>query len=256
MRALAMTGMDTAAWISWIFVGSAIRATPPWRRMSAGTRSSAITATAPASSAMIACSALTTSMMTPPLSISASPLLTSSVPRSTVTPSKYPWYLPCRQRRFVRRSVPARHHGPVEAPGRRPGPFPGRPRGVGVVEQPDQGFGQGMGVAGRDHAAASVQYRAEGGQVAGHDRAPGRHRLGHDDAEALAARVGSGEDTRGGQQPPLLTVVDPAPEGDAGKAGRPLRADHHHFGVGKPGPNQRPGPQQNVEALAGLVSSE
>src|SRR5690606_3889941 len=50
-----------------------IRATPPSRRMSAGTRSSAITATAPASSAILAWSGVTTSMMTPPLSICASP---------------------------------------------------------------------------------------------------------------------------------------------------------------------------------------
>ena len=46
-----------------------MRATPPAARMSAGTRSSAITATAPASSAILACSGVTTSMMTPPLSI-------------------------------------------------------------------------------------------------------------------------------------------------------------------------------------------
>ena len=57
-----------------------MRATPPWARMSAGTRSSAMTATAPASSAIFACSASTTSMITPPFSISASPLLTRIVP--------------------------------------------------------------------------------------------------------------------------------------------------------------------------------
>lgn len=48
--------------------------------MSAGTRSSAITATAPASSAILACSGVTTSMMTPPFSISAMPRLTRVVP--------------------------------------------------------------------------------------------------------------------------------------------------------------------------------
>src|SRR6476619_5937390 len=48
--------------------------------MSAGTRSNAITATAPASSAMRAWSAVTTSMITPPLSISAMPRLTRAVP--------------------------------------------------------------------------------------------------------------------------------------------------------------------------------
>jgi len=42
-----------------------MRATPPSRRMSDGTRSRAMTATAPESSAIFACSGLTTSMMTP-----------------------------------------------------------------------------------------------------------------------------------------------------------------------------------------------
>src|SRR5579859_2603432 len=70
-----ITGMDTAAMISRIFLGDAIRATPPSARICAGTRSSAITDTAPAFSAMMACSALVTSMMTPPLSISARPVL-------------------------------------------------------------------------------------------------------------------------------------------------------------------------------------
>ncbi len=64
-----------------------MRATPPSRRMSAGTRSSAMTAHAPASSAIRACSAFVTSMMTPPLSISARPLLTRMVPCSAmITP--------------------------------------------------------------------------------------------------------------------------------------------------------------------------
>src|ERR671939_195821 len=53
--------------------------------MSAGTRSSAITAQAPASSAILACSALTTSMITPPLSISARPLFTRIVPYSAMS---------------------------------------------------------------------------------------------------------------------------------------------------------------------------
>src|SRR2546423_262912 len=79
-----MTGIDTASWISRILSGSAMRATPPSRRMSAGTRSSAITATAPASSAIRACSAVVTSMITPPLSISARPLLTRIVPVSAI----------------------------------------------------------------------------------------------------------------------------------------------------------------------------
>src|SRR4029450_3953819 len=79
-----MTGMDTACWISLILFTGDIRATPPSRRMSDGTRSSAITATAPASSAILAWSALVTSMITPPLSISASPTFSLSVPVSAI----------------------------------------------------------------------------------------------------------------------------------------------------------------------------
>src|SRR6185437_3993655 len=75
MRHLAITGMETAAMISRIFLGAAMRATPPSARICAGTRSSAITATAPAFSAISACSLLVTSIMTPPLSISARPVL-------------------------------------------------------------------------------------------------------------------------------------------------------------------------------------
>ncbi len=82
MRAFAITGMLTASWMPAIISGSDIRATPPSRRMSAGTRSSAITAAAPASSATFACSGVTTSMITPPLSISARPALTANVASS------------------------------------------------------------------------------------------------------------------------------------------------------------------------------
>src|SRR5690606_33092459 len=82
MRALAITGMDTALMIPSIMSGSLIREMPPSARMSAGTRSRAITATAPASSAIFACSGVTTSMITPPLSISAMPRLTRAVPVS------------------------------------------------------------------------------------------------------------------------------------------------------------------------------
>ncbi len=82
-----MTGMLTASWMPVIIEGSLIRATPPSRRMSAGTRSSAITATAPASSAILASSGVTTSMITPPFSISARPRLTRNVARS-LTPGR------------------------------------------------------------------------------------------------------------------------------------------------------------------------
>src|SRR4051812_19331432 len=80
MRALAITGMETACWMLSIMSGSDMRDTPPSRRMSAGTRSSAMTAQAPASSAILAWSAVTTSMMTPPFSISAKPRFTWNVP--------------------------------------------------------------------------------------------------------------------------------------------------------------------------------
>src|SRR5207244_7264175 len=73
------------------------RATPPSRRMSAGTRSSAMTAQAPASSAIRACSALVTSMITPPLSISARPLLTRMVPVSATARPSFPKF--CRNDR-------------------------------------------------------------------------------------------------------------------------------------------------------------
>ena len=84
--------------ISSTLVASAMRATPPSARMSAGTRSSAITAHAPASSAILAWSAVVTSMMTPPLSISARPDFTRKVPVSRSTPgmppSRGPWFDP------------------------------------------------------------------------------------------------------------------------------------------------------------------
>src|SRR5262245_39770839 len=78
MRALAITGMLTVCWISRILLTAAMRATPPSRRMSEGTRSSAMTDAAPACSAIRACSALVTSMMTPPFSISARPMCLGS----------------------------------------------------------------------------------------------------------------------------------------------------------------------------------
>src|SRR5437667_655281 len=86
IRALAITGIVTAAWISLIFFTEAMRATPPSRRMSAGTRSSAITAAAPAASAILACSAFVTSMITPPFSISASPMCLRSAILSPLVP--------------------------------------------------------------------------------------------------------------------------------------------------------------------------
>src|SRR5579885_412244 len=76
MRTLAITGMVTVCMISRMTLMAAMRATPPSLRISEGTRSSAMTAHAPAFSAMRACSAVVTSIMTPPFSISARPTLT------------------------------------------------------------------------------------------------------------------------------------------------------------------------------------
>src|SRR5262252_670374 len=76
MRTLAITGIVTVSMISRMTLMDAIRATPPSLRMSEGTRSRAITAQAPAFSAILACSAFVTSIITPPLSISARPTFT------------------------------------------------------------------------------------------------------------------------------------------------------------------------------------
>src|SRR5689334_3827277 len=86
MRHLAITGMETVSMISRIFLGDAMRATPPCARICAGTRSRAITAAAPAFSAISAWRASVTSMITPPLSISANPVFRRrpALPLSTV----------------------------------------------------------------------------------------------------------------------------------------------------------------------------
>ena len=80
IRTLAITGILTASIISTTLEGSAILATPPAARISDGTLSRAITDTAPDSSAITACSALTTSIITPPLVIFANPFFKTSVP--------------------------------------------------------------------------------------------------------------------------------------------------------------------------------
>src|SRR4051812_44160772 len=171
--------------IPWIMSGSLIRAMPPWARMSAGTRSSAMTATAPASSAIFACSGVTTSMMTPPLSCSAMPRFTSSVPDwGTVSVCGATGCCLCSTDRsassYGRSEGRFAHavragagtlgaHLDVEEPGDRPGgvqaqhpgesttpQLPGVPDGV-VVEAPGQphpGGGAGeVGLQCRRHAA-------------------------------------------------------------------------------------------------------
>ena len=83
MRALAITGIVTASWISRILVGSAMRATPPSRADVGG---HALERHHRARAGVLGDLRLLgvgdTSMMTPPLSISARPLLTRKVPVS------------------------------------------------------------------------------------------------------------------------------------------------------------------------------
>src|SRR4051812_20857754 len=183
-----------------IMSGSLIRATPPCTRMSAGTRSRAMTATAPASSAILACSAVTTSMMTPPLSISAMPRLTRAVPSSgcSLTAS------------IVRR----RHVGGIS----------NRERGVVDLEvmrllcpagQVERAYD--AAVPYDDDVADGVVVEAAGEPGAGHrvgedDRLRGRLRRGAQRTAALAPRCGGaqrgnvgGEADRPGQ--PVLEAL-------------------------------------------------
>ena len=77
--------------------GSLIRETPPAARISAGMRSSAITAHAPASCAIFACSGVVTSIITPPLSIWARLRLSSA--RFCVM--SFPSFRRCLVSRFI-----------------------------------------------------------------------------------------------------------------------------------------------------------
>src|SRR4051794_10734585 len=148
-----MTGIETAAMMPSIMSGSDIRETPPWARMSAGTRSSAITATAPASSAILACSAVTTSMMTPPLSISAMPRLTRAVPTA--------WPVLLRTSRCSDMTPILRASGPPHGP--RAGPLP--TRWPGRVEPAASGQA-GAGLGEHDPRAARTQLDRVLGRVA------------------------------------------------------------------------------------------
>src|SRR4029077_14861911 len=114
IRHFAMTGMVTASMIERIRSGSDIRATPPSLRMSAGTRSRAITAHAPASCAVRACSGVTTSMITPPFSIWARPALTLKDPFTAPFPLREA--LRSATNGILRRGIwlePFQHQGPL-----------------------------------------------------------------------------------------------------------------------------------------------
>src|SRR5919106_366044 len=197
-----MTGMVTAFWISSILPGSAIRATPPCLRMSAGTRSSAITATAPASSAILACSALITSMITPPLSISARPLLTRSVPFSTkpsplVTTRLYrSWSFSLSERGAVFGAVGGQYVAPVEA--RRPHLASGGENLTHspVVDELDERLSETGDITHREVASGVLGNVDEGTQVGGDHRGPRCHCLHQRDPERLPAGMWGDEHRR------------------------------------------------------------
>lgn len=92
---------EQVGWAGADGAGRRVGSGPPSFRMSAGTRSSAMTAQAPASSAMRACSTLTTSMMTPPLSIWAMPAFTAKVPVEAAIVDESSRRTPLAQPRFV-----------------------------------------------------------------------------------------------------------------------------------------------------------
>ena len=83
-----MTGIETVFCISFIIFGSDILATPPNFLISEGTLSNAITAQAPASSAIFACSGFVTSIITPPFNISAKFLFKLYLSFILIPPSK------------------------------------------------------------------------------------------------------------------------------------------------------------------------
>src|SRR5262245_10050520 len=189
-----MTGMVTASWMPLIIDGSLMRATPPSRRMSAGTRSSAITAAAPASSAIFACSGVTTSMITPPLSISASPALVRNVASSRIRPIIRAGSVPTRP---TRRSA-RRRHGEDRA-------------------EPDAAVREPLpAVAGFEEAP--VGGRDEQGSAGGRDERV-RHRLVREDEAAPPVAVGPvqvpagalgrvrGAGAGGGREVPALGVA-------------------------------------------------
>src|ERR1700749_1651838 len=184
-----MTGIVTVSWIPLIIAGSLMRATPPSRRMSAGTRSSAITADAPPSSAIFAGSGVTTSMITPPLSISARPALVRNVASSRI-------------RSIIRAgSVPP---WPTRASGRR--------RHGGHRAEPDARVREGVVLArAREHPTvrqADDELAVHRGERVGHRRVRELQRppAGVPAVQAPAgtrARVGGARPGRGGDPPPL-----------------------------------------------------
>src|SRR3984893_6447030 len=199
MRHLAITGIVTAFWISLILVTGDMRATPPSFRISEGTRSSAITATAPASSALFACSALVTSMMTPPFSISASPTFSLGVPLSMSSSPFRVWIGSLRE--SCLQLGPDR--GPLRLQDR---------EGGGVANGPVAG--------GPGRSQDAVEAGAEA-----HDRVPRAlvARVGHQ-AHAVDAPVVE----RVSQHQALRLRVD---RGALRRGGQPRRADLHHVGA-------------------------
>ncbi len=111
-----------------------------------------------------------------------------------------------------------------------------------------------------DTGPATVQHPAERVEVAGHHRGTGRHRLGEDHAERLAAGVRRDVDVDAAQHPGLVRLGDLAEEGDSARL--PPAAGRRSSG--SPGPatsRRRPGRsaasrrervEQDREALARL----
>src|SRR5690606_5942697 len=96
----------------------------------------------------------------------------------------------------------------------------------------------------------------EGGQVGGDHRTPRRHRLGHDDPEALATQIGGHHHRRGCQCLALLVLGHAPPELDS-RYGRTVDPAHHdQFCVGDRGAHFGPCRQQDVETLARVVATE
>src|SRR5690606_21557019 len=188
MRALAITGIETVSMMLSIMSGSLMRETPPCARMSAGTRSSAMTATAPASSAIRACSAETTSMMTPPLSISARPRLTRSVPVSTnsllVFCTCHATWLRTRitHGAAIHQLVTGGDHPPITAFHRSPCPLPHLTGPLGVFEQLDDRLCQRLRVTHGHQQGILPDDGLEGIEVGADHRTTGGHGLSQDDA--------------------------------------------------------------------------
>ena len=122
-----------------------------------------------------------------------------------------------------------------------------------VVEQPRRHPGQVVGVAGGEQLArpAVPQHLAERRDVAGDDRHAGRHRLGGDDAEGLAAGVRRAEDVDRVQHADLVLLRHLAEEDGAVAQvlGEPVPLLVGVAGAGDKQPQPRPAGREQLERL-------